>query len=202
MKIVEDIQQNTPDWLNYRRTHIGSSDSGVIMHPGPYKTRTALWQEKVLGWEQSHDEASLARMAEGTRLEPEAREAFQTIVGVEVNPLVVQHDFYPFLSASLDGISSDFQTCVEIKCGKKAFVLAQMGEISPQYYAQVSHQLLITGLQFIYFFCYWEEDSILMKIDRNDVYIQDLLEKEKWFWQCVRTSTPPEEHYATTRAVS
>lgn len=196
MRII-DLNQGSEEWLTYRQNHLGATDASIIMNPSRYNTRVGLWQQKTLGWEKSHSAEEMERMEQGTMMEPLARGAFQEEVGIEVFPAVVEHDIYPFLSASLDGISADHSVTVEIKCGKKAFMLAQLGEISPYYYTQCQHQMMITALDWTYFYCYLDGQGILMKINRNDEYLRKLLEMEKKFWHCVANFIEPEEIYET-----
>ena len=41
------MEQNTTEWLNYRREGIGASDASIIMGKSKYKTIQELWEEKT-----------------------------------------------------------------------------------------------------------------------------------------------------------
>ena len=42
--MIVDLQQNTPEWLEFRRLRIGASDAPVIMEVSPYTTPYTLWE--------------------------------------------------------------------------------------------------------------------------------------------------------------
>ncbi len=40
------MQQNTPEWLEYRKTKIGASDAPILMNCSPWSSPYDLWMEK------------------------------------------------------------------------------------------------------------------------------------------------------------
>ncbi len=46
MKII-DLEQGTPEWLEWRKNGIGSSDIATIMGANPYQTPYQLWEENL-----------------------------------------------------------------------------------------------------------------------------------------------------------
>jgi len=183
-------QQNTKEWLAFRRFKIGSSDAPIIMGESPWKTPQQLWEEKM-GLKQSFYE-SLA-MQRGKDLEPEARKAFERETGLVVWPNVLIHPEHEFIIASLDGITMDAQAAVEIKCpGEKTHKMAQDGHIPKHYQIQMQHQLAVTGLQTMFYYSYDGQKGVTLELQRDGALIEEILTKEKEFFNFMKTSTPPQ----------
>lgn len=187
MKIYEDLLQGSPNWLEFRRLHVGASDSATVMGLNPWHTKLQLWQEKCLGWTKEVNNA----MRRGTQMEEQARKAYELHSGLLVQPMVAEDDIYPFISASFDGISIDFENVVEIKCGKASHKLAQHGEIPSYYYAQCQQQMYVAGVQLMDYWSFDGTEGILIPVVRDNQFITTLLEKLIEFWDCVQTNTPP-----------
>ena len=181
-----DLQQGTTKWLEWRRSGIGASDAHVAMTSG-FRTRQTLIKEKkgIL----TRDYKSKA-MEEGHQLEPEARALYIKTTGNNVSPACIQSSRYDWLIASLDGISKDYSTVVEIKCGAHTYKTVQeSGEIPRPYYSQVQHILAVTGLNSIDFWCYRpNKESLLLPIERDDGYIEELLEAELALWNELKST--------------
>ena len=109
---IIDLQQGTTKWLEWRRSGIGASDAHRAL-TGGFRTRQTLIEEKkgVL----TRDYQSKA-MEEGLQLEPEARALYIKTTGKKVSSACIQSSRYEWLIASLDGISEDLSTVVEIIC--------------------------------------------------------------------------------------
>jgi putative phage-type endonuclease len=183
------IEQGSKEWIEFRHTHVGASDASCIMGVNPWKTKQMLWEDKVLGWEMEMTE----KMREGTRLEPEAREAYIRLVRVVVVPMVLESSEHPFLSASMDGMTLDMDHAVEIKCGASSHRLAKKGEVPEYYVAQLHHQAFVTGLKSIDYFSYDGKNNILIPYLTDPNYIRIMVEKELEFWHCVQSRTPPKD---------
>jgi putative phage-type endonuclease len=184
------LEQNTEEWLEFRKTKIGSSDAPIIMGESPWKTPQQLWEEKMGLKESSYENAAMQR---GKQLEAQARKAFEQETGLVVWPNVIIHPKYEFIIASLDGITMDGQAAVEIKClGEKTHQMALSGKIPKYYQIQMQHQLAVTGLQEMFYFSYDGQSGVSLKVQRNDVLIATLLEKEQEFFHCMQESTPPQ----------
>src|SRR6267142_2598086 len=110
MKILE-LEQNTPEWESFRRTHIGASDSPTICGVNPYKSPYRLWKEKAIGEASIENEA----MRQGSLLEPEARQKAEKHFDMKLPPVVIQHSSFDFMMASLDGFNPSTGSLLEIK---------------------------------------------------------------------------------------
>lgn len=183
--------QGSDAWLDERRKHIGASEAATVLGINPWSTPYKLWLDKMGLAEPVEVNDAMRR---GTEMEPLARDAFEKMTGLEVFPHCIYHPEHPFMMSSLDGITLDAKTerfAVEIKCGSKAFRLATLGEIPDYYMAQCQHQLACLGIKMLYYFAYDGEKGIIIEVQRDDEYIEDLIKKERKFWEYVETKTPP-----------
>lgn len=184
------LEQNTEEWLEFRKTKIGSSDAPIIMGESPWKTPQQLWEEKMGLKQSSYENAAMQR---GKQLEAQARKAFELETGLVVWPNVLIHPEHEFIIASLDGITMDGQAAVEIKCpGEKTHQIALNSEIPKHYQIQMQHQLAVTGLKEMFYYSYDGQNGITLKVQRDDALIETLLEKEQEFFRCMQESTPLE----------
>jgi|WetSurMetagenome_2_1015567.scaffolds.fasta_scaffold204664_2 putative phage-type endonuclease len=190
---IIEFEQRTPEWHEFRRKHIGARDAMTVMGIDPWKSIYQLWLEKcnldVVG------KNFTSRAAQrGIDLEPIALECFNRYIGCEYKPCIVESYKYPWMSASLDGIHRD--CIVEIKCPNIGDHLkALSGQVPEKYYPQLQHQLAVTGFEYAYYFSFDGEDGIYLKVDRDDEYIENLIAKEKEFWECVNNLVEPKDKY-------
>ena len=145
------MEQGSKEWLQVRRRHIGASDAPVIMGVSPFKTVYELWMEK-LGTGRTSVNAAMQR---GLDMEGQAREHFSMMTGIEVKPSASFSRSVEFMMASLDGISSDGLTIVEIKCaGQADHGLAVKGQVPEHYMPQLQHQMAVCEVKELYYFSY------------------------------------------------
>ena len=187
------LVQQSPEWHEFRKKHIGGSDIAAIVGLSPWKTQHDLWLEKT--GRKAPETANFA-MERGLSLEREAREAYQKETGLAVIPQVVTHPEFEFCMASLDGQTFDRETIVEIKCpmSEKTLLLAQEKKIEPHYECQVQWQLLVSGAKQAHFFVYMPNLACsLIEIKPDEKKQQTLLEAAKAFWQLILDDVEPEK---------
>ena len=190
--IIKDIQQATPEWLELRKRSITSTDASIINGNNtfngnsPYK----LWQRKLgLADEQFVN----AAMIEGSVLEEAARNWFNESRSVLMEPAVVLHSEHQWLMASLDGYNKHEDYLLEIKCGAKAYELAEKEIIPPYSYDQIQHALFVSGKDKCLYMCYRPDKyPIIITVDYNPVYSKALFEKEKEFYEYLTDMIPPQ----------
>jgi putative phage-type endonuclease len=171
------LEQGSQEWHKWRSSVIGASDAPVIMQESPWKSRESLLKEKlgeIAGFKGN------AATRKGSQLEPMARSIYRNFKKIEVSPTVVQSVLNPWQAASLDGIDLDNLNLVEIKCGEKSHIFTtRTGKVPSYYYAQLQHILAVTGLQSIDYFSYHPNTPpILIKVDRDEKYIEKLHKSE------------------------
>ena len=122
------MQQNTDQWLEWRRKGLGASDACIIMNKSPWKTPFQLWEEK-LGLGEKFEGNFATEF--GHRMEPKIRADFELRYGFEAPPVLAVHEEYKFLKASLDGYNDKLNVVLEIKApGRVDHATAKSGSRS------------------------------------------------------------------------
>jgi exodeoxyribonuclease (lambda-induced) len=178
MKIL-DLIQGSPEW-HQARTGMPSASQfkNIVTCDGKTsKSRQKyLYQlagERITGTrEESYQNAAMSR---GIELEPEARNLFLMLSGVEVEEVgMCVHDSGLF-SCSPDGLNSTLG--LEIKCPSMAVHVEYLlkGRVPPEYYQQVHGSMLVTGFDSWYFMSYMPGMKPLIHLEkRNDEFCDAL----------------------------
>jgi len=178
-KII-NFEQGSKNWLKWRHEGIGASNAPTIMGDNRFETAEELLYQK----KNKIDTEPNEQMLLGIKLEPKARELYIKETGIKVKPQCVQDNKFPWLIASMDGISDDLQHIIEIKCGRSAYWQARKGIVPDYYYGQLQHTMMITRLYKIDYWCYWPgERGILQTVGRDDSYIKLLFKAEQAFYK-------------------
>jgi putative phage-type endonuclease len=191
---IIDVEQGTDDWHQWRTTGIGASDAPCIMGENPWNSSKQLFDEKldkILGFSNKRRPLNAA-MARGVLLEPEARATYNEEKGNITTPICIQSMRYPWMLASLDGINIDNRIAVEIKCGLKNYNFVQRNWMVPNYYyAQLQHILAICSFEKMDFYSFLPSKTpILLSIERDDAYIEKLIDSEAVFWGQITGDRP------------
>jgi len=191
MPRIERLHQNTPEWLSWRLQGIGASDAPVIMGETPFKTPRTLWSIKT-GRGQEGQAGPAARR--GRQLEAFARRAYERRTGIQVEPLCLVHQEFEWMRASLDGLSFDGSTLVEIKCplNLRDRTSAQEGRVPLQYQAQLQHQLEVSGAERGHYWSFYGNEGVLVEVLPDKEYARRLIDTEAAFWQLVKEDRWPE----------
>jgi putative phage-type endonuclease len=178
--LVDDIEQGTKKWLEWRRGVIGASEAAIIMGDNRLKGRQQLLDEKR-GLIEPFSGNEVTQ--EGNLNEPHARAALAQRYKQKLTPTIVQDFHEPFLAASLDAINSARDRIYEIKCGARTYETVEIARKVPSYYvAQVQHMLMVTQMESLIFAAYRPQQPLItFEVFRNDVYIRELRRKEKDF---------------------
>jgi len=187
------MEQNTTEWLEWRNKGIGASDAPIIMGVSPWKTLYKLWIEKTTGKSDFQGNEATER---GHALESLARESAEKQLSRVFIPHCAEHKKYPWMRASLDGISMD-QEILEIKCPYKPsrpdsdHQKTKEGKIPEKYWPQLQHQLEVYGANKGWYFSFDGVDGVAIPFERDEKFITELLEKEQAFWECVEKLKAP-----------
>ena len=183
------LVQGTQEWLDYRKTKIGASDAPIIMGVSPYSTIYELWMSKndYIPDIYQHD-----GILEGKKCEDEVRMWFALETGIQVAPRVMVHSSLDWMIASLDGLSADNKTAVEIKRpGPKDHAKALARKIPEKYFPQLQHQLEVLALDELFYYSFDGKDGVLLKVGRDDRYIKTMVRKETEFMECLQEFRAP-----------
>jgi len=207
------IPKTHAEWLQERQKGLGASDAGTIIGVNPWKTNVELWAEKT-GQREAEDISSKPYVQYGHDAEPHIRALFaldhpELTVSYESPYKIIRSDEHPWIFCTPDGelvdLKNDRSGGLEIKTTEimNASKWKEWnGRIPDQYYAQVCHQMLAAGWEFV-----WLRAQIKFTtrdgekraetrdyyIDRAEVEedIKALLEAERGFWEHVQTKTCP-----------
>jgi len=182
------------DWLALRRKGIGGSDAGTVLGVNAYRSRLSLWKEKVGVPDEPVEETTAMRM--GTLLEPIVIRLFEEQSGKTVHRvhsvLQSRDPDLPFVLGNVDGRIVGERAGFEAKTSASAEPW-NLGEIPDAYQAQIQHLMALTGYTHYYICCLVQGRSLFwQRVERDEGYIQRLLEEERRFWRLVTTGVPPE----------
>lgn len=194
--IEKYIFDSESEWLQFRKEHIGASDTSIIMgvskwktSDGRIKTPKLLWEEK-LGLSELNTDTNATRY--GKLMEDPARKVYEKMVGDLFEPTVVKNLDYPHLMASLDGLNITDDRWVEIKnANAEDHELARQGKIPPKYYPQVQQQALGSGLNEGDYFSFHKGEGLIVLIKKDEEYLEQLKMETAKFWEFVKNLKEP-----------
>ena len=207
------IPANHEEWLQERKYGIGASDAGAILGMNKWKSNVELWAEKT-GQREPEDISGKPQVQYGHDAEPHIRALFaldhpELQVTYESPYKIIRSDAYPFIFCTPDGDLVDRETgliggleikTTEIMNGRQ---WAEWNDRIPDtYYAQVCHQMLAAGWEFVWLRAQIKyttrsgEKRAEMReyyINREEVEedIKALLEAEIAFWEQVQQRKCP-----------
>lgn len=182
-------------WLAERRTGIGGSDVAAILGISRFRTPLDVYLEKT---GQAPPQPESEPMRWGTLLEPVIVREFSERHGVRVicEEGIKRHPDYGFMLASLDGWAPDVPAVVECKTARSADGWGEpgTGEIPSYYQTQVAHYLAVTGAAVAFVpVLIGAADFRVYRVERDDAFIEDIIEAESAFWHDhVLSGVPPE----------
>lgn len=149
-----NLQQGSDEWLAVRLSHFTASEAPIMMGASPHMSRDDLLTYKTTQIQEEVDCFTQKIYDKGHELEALARPLAETIIGTELYPVTGRDDIEGMpLLASFDGLDMMEQQGFEHKQWNesKAISIAESGELFPEYYWQLEHQLLVSGADYILF---------------------------------------------------
>lgn len=183
---------NHEEWLKLRSQYIGGSDAAAVVGLNAYASPYSLWAEKtgkIPGF------AGNLATEVGTFLEEFVAQKFAQETGKKVrkcNQSFLNSE-YPFAIANIDREIIGEDAGLEIKTtdslNLKKF---KNGEYPANYYAQMVHYLAVTGKQRWYLaVLIGNKEFKWFTLERDEAEIAALMNAEYYFWELVKTDTPP-----------
>lgn len=197
-----------PKWLITRRGGVGGSDAAAVLGLAPesWGSRYGVWADKtglIPAVELDSDPVKW-----GTRLEEAIGLGFAEDTGIEVmryRPMLRSKE-WPWMMVNLDFVTKDGLAVVEVKnVGHFMGDEWENDQVPVWYYVQVQHEMAVTGLQAAWIaVLIGGQDPRYIRVERADVFIEDMVAQEKEFWDLVDSMTPPEVDgsKATTKALA
>lgn len=185
------------EWLKSRK--VGSSDAIVIMGCAPREweinTPWKLWNQRI---NETETESNYA-MERGKFYEEEAVQWAEDHLGILLErQKCVVHPEHDFMTATLDAVSFDGLITVEVKVSANTKLQISRGTIPAVYYPQCQHQIEVQGSKVHYLVGYQpgvngeRGEGSIIEVKRDDKYIAEMIKKEKIWWDCYKSYTPPE----------
>lgn len=180
-------------WLEDRRTGIGGSDAAAVLGLSRWSSPYDVYASK-LGLAPPVEETW--PMKWGTWMEPHLRQAYSNLTGREVlaHTGVLRHPKYPWMLATLDGMTDD-NRLVEIKTSRSSDGWGEPGssDIPEAYMIQVQHYLTVTAVPVadVILGLFGQEPRIY-EVPADPELQEMILEAEQLFWARVMRAEPPE----------
>lgn len=179
---IYTCEQNSPEWLEARRGIVTASEFDTVQAQGRTKGSESVTRRKYLltlvgeiltgelapGWEGNrHTER-------GHLLEPEARELYALVQGVE--PQQVGFLRRGRVGASPDSLVGDDGLLeIKTKMPHLQLDLLDRDRLPPEHVAQVQGQLWVSGRQWCDFVSYWPGlPPFIKRVERDEDYIASL----------------------------
>lgn len=141
--------QGSAGWHAARTQHFCASEAPAMLGVSKYQTRSELLRQKHTGIAPDVDQAKQRLFDSGHQAEADARLLAEGIVGQDLYPVVGVRvvDGLPLL-ASFDGLTMDETICWENKLWNNQLAQScDAGNLEPHYWAQLEHQLLVSGAE-------------------------------------------------------
>jgi len=192
MKIIK-LAQGTSEWHDHRKKYLGASEMAAVLGLSPWKNPHTLWLEKTGQLEDIQTDKQWL-FDKGHAKEIIARDKYEALTLKKFSPVVITNDDFPFISASLDGLSDDGEL-IEIKfLGLDDYMNVALGtKIPEKYVAQVQCQMALTETDKMTFIGINESDEIAhFTVVRDSAFIDSMMERAKDFWDKVINNEPIE----------
>lgn len=191
MKLIT-LDQNSPEWLEWRNQGVGGSDAPVIEGSSPYSTPRKL---AFIKWGQGVEDQSANEFifAKGHRTEALIRKNFQDLTGADMAPVCGVHDQFDHVRASFDGLDSKYGVLEAKLVGKSVLEEARDdGKIPRHHWVQLQHNMEVAGSDIGQWYGHnGSNNGILIEIKRDPKFIREQLEREHEFWSMVQEGKLP-----------
>jgi putative phage-type endonuclease len=190
--MIEQHEDKSEAWLQWRNKGLGSSDSPVVMGVSKWQKPKELWEVKS-GLVKKEFVTNFA-IERGNMLEPIARRKFAAAYNLEhstnetFDAFLCEMSELEYMRASLDGRSRCGRFIIEIKFqGKEPHEAAKRGIVPAYYYPQLQHGLLVSGAELCYFISInKEKEIVVVEVRPNEDYQATLVRQLSRFWSCVQ----------------
>ena len=213
------IPKTHEEWIQERRKGLGASDAGTIIGVNKWKSNVELWAEKT-GQREPEDISDKPYVQYGHDAEPHIRALFaldhpELQVSYESPYKIIRSDDKPYIFCTPDGEITECKYDGEYATMRKGGLEIKTteiqnsrqwnewtGRIPDQYYAQVCHQMLAAGWEFVWLVArikYTTRDGE-KRAETREYYIrreecqEDIKALETAlcaFWEHVQTKTCP-----------
>lgn len=147
-----NLVQGTQDWLDARLSHFTASEAPAMMGVSKHISRTQLLDHKK-GWTTEVDAFTQRLFDAGHQVEELARPLAEAFTDEDLVPIVGVLEDSKYL-ASFDGMSMFGDILFEHKLYNKVLAENVLNSVlTPDYYWQLEHQLMVSGAEKVLFVC-------------------------------------------------
>jgi hypothetical protein len=174
LKLI-DLNKWTEEWNDWISSRISSYDASSVMNLNRYKTSKELVKDK----KRKALRFTSDQMKSLIDLEKLALKAYRAKTRrTRLKYFSFEDEEYTGLISTII-MTQDYQYALEIKVDESNYWQAKSGFIPQTIMCEIQHQMMLTGLKQIDYWSFLKGyDGILIKVDRNDSFINDLLESE------------------------
>jgi putative phage-type endonuclease len=188
---------NREQWIEERRKAVGGSDAAAVCGMSRWRSPLDIYLDKI---GESPEQEETPDMRRGTLLEPVVRQMYCDETGNSVfTPSGIVHSTrYPWAIANIDAVTDD-NVVVELKTSRTKQGWGDPGssEIPVEYLFQVQHYMAVRNANRSHVaVLFGGFDFAVYSIDRDNDFIELMMEREKEFWWRVVNREPP--HPVTT----
>ena len=192
----EDLVMLTEQQLEQRLNYVTGSDASVICGVSPWGNIIDLWRQK-LGLAEQEDISWKPAIKAGNYLEPVVAEWFSDETGklCEVDMEFKISKAHPFMAGNIDRRITNENAILECKTTSRDDNWGDIGDNTiPDYYlCQCAHYAAVCDVDRVYIAVLIRgSDFRWYTYERNQKLEDIIITKEKAFWECVKTETPPE----------
>ena len=184
IKIADTKKMTHEEWLDLRKSSIGGSDAAALVGMNQYSSALTLYADKK---GLSKEKPVTFAMELGTRLEKDVADYFMERTGKKVRNdfFMYAMDGYPFITANIDRRVVGENAGLECKTmGSFNGYNLEDEEIPSHYYVQCQHYMMVMGFDCMYLaILVYQKDVFIIKVERDDEFIKQLLEAEIDFWE-------------------
>ena len=199
-RLINTKQLDYQAWLEVRKQGIGSSDAAAACGLNPYMSMLELWMIKTGRVQQNIEDESSghAPLYWGKQLEPLVAEYYSLHTNNKVRRVnaVLQHPDpdKAFMLANLDYAVVGNEDVQILECKTAGEYGAKLWRDGVPLYVlcQVQHQLAVTGKHAAHIcvlLC--GQETKIYKVSRNEALIEQIIQAERLFWECVENDVPP-----------
>jgi len=184
-------------WLNARKRGIGGSEAAAVLGISPWVSPLTLYLRKLnLMPEQDSSE----RMQWGLDLEDAVAAYYERETGRKLyspKPYTIfESKEHPFMQCTIDRLIEQFDDrgpgVVQIKTAGPGMLGEWQEEVPLYYQVQIQHEMSVMGYKWGSFAVFFGDyKGLIVDVNRNDRFVEILVEKEGEFWKRICDEDPP-----------
>ena len=175
--------------VTLRRTNVSSSKISAILNKNRFRDVVQQWLLDTKQEQAEFTATARQKMDMGTLIEPVIKSAIDNHFGIEltVDKRRYHHDDYDFFTVEFDALDYENKVVYEFKNTEM-----DEGHLLEQYYPQVQFAMYIIGWDKARI-CYLRNgwDLGYVEVDRDENFIEHMVEAGKYYWNCLSTVTEP-----------